>query len=212
MPSPLTEMLINNAQAPKARLLLAHGAGAGADSDFMQMLAAELCRHNIEICRFNFAYMQRFIASGKRSLPDKLPQLMQQFAAQLANCSTDLPLFISGKSLGARVASMLSAQRQVKAVFAFGYPFHPPKKHNWRTEHFSSLACPLFIAQGERDAFGSKAELAALSWPSVQLHWLTDGDHDFKPRVKSGLSQQQLLSTAALFCSRKIDEVLLANK
>ncbi|HEX5793564.1 MAG TPA: alpha/beta family hydrolase [Rheinheimera sp.] len=208
----LTDMLIDGAAGAKARLLLAHGAGAGADSDFMQQLAQQLAQHNIEVWRFNFAYMQRFLDTGKRSLPDKLPQLIAQFSLQLDNCPADLPLFIGGKSMGGRIASMLSQHSKVRSIFAFGYPFHAPKKQLWRTGHFNELSCPLFIAQGERDAFGTRDELTDISWPKVELSWLTDGDHDFKPRVKSGLTQSQLIARAAQFCSRSIDEVLLANQ
>ncbi|MDP2715245.1 alpha/beta family hydrolase [Rheinheimera sp.] len=208
----LTEVIVDNAGLPKARLLLAHGAGAAANSEFMQQLAQQLALLNIEVWRFNFAYMQRFIDSGKRSLPDKMPLLQAEFGRQIDNCPADLPLFIGGKSMGGRVASLLSSNYGVQAVFAFGYPFHAPKKQSWRTEHFAALACPLFIAQGERDAFGNKAELADKSWPQVALQWLNDGDHDFKPRLKSGLTQQQLIAQAAQFCSRTIDEVLLAKQ
>lgn len=208
----LTELVVNKAAQAKARLILAHGAGAGLDSAVMQQLAQQLARQQIEVWRFNFAYMQRFVATGKRSLPDKMPALVQQFSQQVDNCPDDLPLFIAGKSMGGRVASLLSRHTKVSAVFAFGYPFHPPKKSNWRTEHFNTLSCPLFIAQGERDAFGSKTELADKSWPGVTLHWLIDGDHDFKPRVKTGLTQQQLITQAARFCSGKIDEILLATE
>lgn len=209
---PLTKVLISTAATAKARLLLAHGAGAGADSGFMQLLAQQLTEHNIEVWRFNFAYMQRFIDTGKRSLPAKMPLLLAEFSQQINNSPADLPLFIGGKSMGGRVASMLSQHSKVKAVCVFGYPFHAPKKLNWRTEHFATLASPLFIAQGERDSFGTKDELAAMQWPDVTMHWLTDGDHDFKPRVKSGLTQQQLITAAAQFCSRSIDEILLAAK
>jgi len=218
MPLPLTKVLINTAAAAKARLLLAHGAGAGADSSFMQQLAQQLALNNVEVWRFNFAYMQRFIDTDKRSLPEKMPLLMQQFSLHADNCPTDLPLFIGGKSMGGRVASMLGQtsmldqNSSVKAIFAFGYPFHAPKKLSWRTEHFTTLACPLFIAQGERDAFGTRAELTGMQWPKVDIHWLADGDHDYKPRVKSGLTQQQLIAAAAQFCSRNIDEILLAAK
>lgn len=208
----LTDVIIAKATEPKARLLLAHGAGAAANSDFMQQLALELAALHIEVWCFNFAYMQRFVDSGKRSLPDKMPVLLQQFKEQIENCPADLPLFIGGKSMGARVASQLSANSRVNAIFAFGYPFHAAKKLSWRTEHFSALGCPLFIAQGERDAFGNAAELADKSWPGVALHWLSDGDHDFKPRVKTGLTQPQLIAQAAQFCSREIDEILLATQ
>jgi len=196
---------------PKARLLLAHGAGAAADSTFMQQLATQLALLDIEVYRFNFEYMQRYVDTGKRSLPQKMPDLLQQFSENIAQCTTDVPLFIGGKSMGGRAASMLSAQQNVRAIFAFGYPFVPPKKQQWRTEHFVSLQCPLFIAQGTRDAFGGADMLSDKIWPKVELCWLTDGDHDFKPRVKSGLTQPALITKAARFCSRKIDEVLLAN-
>ena len=74
---------------PKARLLLAHGAGAGAGSDFMCQLATQLQQHHIEVWRFNFAYMQRFIDTGKRSLPDKFPLLQQQFRQLIEQCPDD---------------------------------------------------------------------------------------------------------------------------
>ena len=207
----LTEFIKTTPAQPKARLLLAHGAGAGADSDFMCQLATQLQQHNIEVWRFNFTYMQRFIDTGKRSLPDKFPALQQQFSQLIEQCPDNLPLFVGGKSMGGRVASTLSALTKLNAIFVFGYPFHAPKKQQWRTEHFASLGCKLFIAQGERDAFGNREEIAAQQWPQVTLNWLTDGDHDLKPRVKSGLTQSQLIAQAAQFCSRSIDEVLLAN-
>lgn len=197
---------------PKARMLLAHGAGAGAESEFMCQLADQLLKHKVEVWRFNFAYMQRFIDTGKRSLPDKLPLLQQLFSQLITECPDDLPLFAGGKSMGGRVASMLSAHNKVRAVVAFGYPFHAPKKQQWRTEHFATLNCKLFIAQGERDAFGNREEVAVQSWPQVTVNWLTDGDHDLKPRVKTGLTQSHLIAQAAQFCSRSIDEVLLANQ
>jgi uncharacterized protein len=209
---PLTDIIVDYVEQPKARLILAHGAGAGMNSGFMQLLAEQLADHNVEVWRFNFNYMQRFADNGKRSVPPKMPILCQQFSAVLNNCSLELPLFIGGKSMGGRVASMLSQTDNVRAIFAFGYPFHPVKKNTWRTEHFAGLKCPLFIAQGERDAFGCKTELADKYWPHVKLQWLSDGDHDFYPRIKTGLTQQQLVAQAAQFCSRNIDEVLLATE
>ncbi|GAB59404.1 alpha/beta family hydrolase [Rheinheimera nanhaiensis] len=208
----MTKILINNADNAKARLLLAHGAGAGANSDVMQQLALALASCGIEVWRFNFGYMQQALDEGRRRLPAKMPLLAAEFNQQIAQCPSDLPLFIGGKSMGGRVASLLSGQSAVQAVFAFGYPFHAPNKPQWRTEHFADLTAPLYIAQGERDAFGSKDELSAKHWPKVELYWLTDANHDFVPRVKSGFTQLQLISAAAAFCSRKIDEVLLAAK
>lgn len=196
--------------AAKARLILAHGAGAACNSPFMLALADALAGFNIEVQRFNFAYMQRSIEQASKKLPDKMPLLQQHFMAQINAVDNSLPLFIGGKSMGGRVASMLTAAK-VKAIFAFGYPFHPPGKSQWRTEHFASLPAPLFVVQGERDPFGKRAELTPFSWPKVSVYWLTAADHDFSPTKASGLTQQQLIASAAAYCNKKIDEILLAS-
>ncbi len=195
---------------PKARLILAHGAGAPCDSHFMNMLAQALAQHGIEVQRFNFPYMQRSIELTSKRPPDKMAVLQQHFIEQICQAEQDLPLFIGGKSMGGRVASMLNAAR-IKAIFAFGYPFHPPGKSQWRTAHFDTLQLPLYVVQGERDPFGKQKELAELSWPQVSMHWLTAADHDFMPTKASGLTQHQLILAAAAYCSGVIDEILLAG-
>jgi predicted alpha/beta-hydrolase family hydrolase len=43
-----------------------------------------------------------------------------------------------------------------------------------------------------------RAELADFPFsPAVSVHWLTDGDHGFKPRKASGMSEQENLRQAA---------------
>jgi predicted alpha/beta-hydrolase family hydrolase len=199
---------------PVARLLLSHGAGAPVQSEFCQLLAQQLANQGIEVWGFNFAYMQKPLA-GKRQLPAKMPVLMAEFLEQINQMPTDLPLVIAGKSMGGRVATMLAASdllpAQVKAVIAFGYPFHPPKKDSWRTEHFADLKRPVLVLQGERDPFGSVQELADKSWPLIDLKWLQSGDHDFSPLKKSGFSQQQLIEQASLLSRSFINERILED-
>ena len=204
MLSPLTD--------PKACLILAHGAGASCDSPYMLALAKALEAHNIQVRRFNFRYMQQSIALGSKRPPEKMTLLQQDFLKQINLANPRTPLFIGGKSMGGRVASMLNLTEvpQVRAVFAFGYPFHPPGKTSWRTEHFSRLTAPLYIIQGERDPFGKRPELAGLSWSQVRIYWLAAADHDFKPTKASKLQQQQLIDEVAAYCSEVIDEMLLA--
>ena len=60
------------------------------------------------------------------------------------------------------------------------------------------ITTPTLLLQGERDTFGSRAELADFPFsPAVSVHWLTDGDHGFKPRKASGLGEQDNLREAA---------------
>ena len=201
-------------EKPVARLLLSHGAGAPVQSDFCQQLAEQLAKQNIEVWGFNFAYMQKTLA-GSRQLPAKMPVLMAELSEQISQMPTDLPLVIAGKSMGGRVATLLAASHllpaQVKGVIAFGYPFHPPKKDSWRTEHFIDLKRSVLVLQGERDPFGSSEELAGKSWPLIDLKWLPSGDHDFVPLKKSGLSQQQLIEQSASLSRSFIDECILEN-
>ncbi|SDZ91787.1 alpha/beta family hydrolase [Alkalimonas amylolytica] len=197
LPMPLP--LIERPAKPVARLLLAHGAGAGMQSDFMQWLSTALVVENIEVWRFNFPYMQQQVAEQKKRPPNPMPKLQQAFLQQLQQCPQDLPLYIGGKSMGGRVASMLAvdASLPIAGVLTYGYPFHAPGKQQYRTGHFAELTKPLLILQGERDTFGTKDELADQHWPGVSMHWLTDGDHSLKPRKKSGFTQQQLIAEAA---------------
>ncbi len=79
-----------------------------------------------------------------------------------------------------------------------GYPFHPPGKPDaLRIEHLQTLTQPALVVQGERDSFGRRAEVETYALSSaVQLHWIPDGDHSFKPTKRSGLSEQANLQQA----------------
>jgi uncharacterized protein len=201
-------------EKPVARLLLSHGAGASVQSDFCTLLAEQLAKQHIEVWGFNFVYMQKTLA-GSRQLPAKMPLLMAELLEHIQQMPTDLPLVIAGKSMGGRVATLLAASDLLPSVvrggIAFGYPFHPPKKDSWRTEHFADLKRPVLVLQGERDPFGSSEELADKSWPLIDIKWLQSGDHDFVPLKKSGLSQQQLIEQAASLSRSFIDEFILEN-
>lgn len=201
----------------KAHLLLTHGAGVSCQSDFMQQLAAALRVQHIQVTLFNFGYMQ---ANTKRP-PPQAALLVPELAQALSELVTDLPLFVGGKSMGGRVASLWSAQQdsllchnasRVQAVFAYGYPFHPPRKASWRTGHFAALTRPLHIIQGERDPFGTPAELQGMSWQNVSLNWLSAADHDFKPLKRSGLTQDALIQQAASLTSRYIDALIAQSE
>lgn len=183
-------------------LLLAHGAGAPMDSPVMNALVEALCAEGVEVWRFEFPFMAERRRSGKRRPPDRQPVLLDAWREQVARARQDYPqrpLVLAGKSLGGRMASLLAAEIDCLGWVAFGYPFHPPGKPTvLRTEHLYSNPVPALIVQGSRDKLGNREEVTAYGLPaSVALHWLEDGDHDLKPRVRSGLTQQQHLTSAA---------------
>ncbi|NVK56489.1 MAG: alpha/beta hydrolase [Alteromonadaceae bacterium] len=196
-------------QEPVAVVVFAHGAGAGADSGFMVSMAQALANKNILVARFNFAYMQTIIATGKRRPPDRMPLLQACFNSVISSVMTQwprLPLFIGGKSMGGRVASMVLDESPALGGIALGYPFHPPgKPDKLRTEHLEELQKPLLIVQGQRDTFGTQKEVAGYALaPGIEMAFLADGDHSFKPRKASGFSGDDHLATAATYCEQFI--------
>ncbi|NOU52520.1 alpha/beta fold hydrolase [Pseudoalteromonas sp. JBTF-M23] len=197
-------------ESPVAQFIFAHGAGAGSDSDFMQTMAQHLCEHGVQVALFDFEYMQQAKALNKRRPPDRAPKLLNYFANILEQVDDGLPLFIGGKSMGGRMASMLAAHSTapIKGVVAMGYPFHPPgKPDKLRIEHFTEIACPFLILQGERDTFGNQAEITQLQFDNApNIIWLADGDHSLKPRKKSGFSESQHLLDAAKHAAQFIQE------
>ena len=181
----------------RATLLLAHGAGAPMDSEFMDLLSARLGEQQIRVLRFEFPYMAaRRQGAGKRP-PNPMPTLLESFRKHRATVSG--PVFIGGKSMGGRVASLLAEELMPAGVICFGYPFHPPgKPERTRTEHLGALRVPMLVVQGTRDPFGKPEEVAGYDLAGqIELCWLHTGDHDLKPLKSSGLSQHQLIEQAA---------------
>ena len=186
-----------------AQLILAHGAGAGKDSPFMQDMASLLSERGIEVILFDFDYMKKAVETGKKRPPEKVEKLQMQFQAQIEARNSSLPLFIGGKSMGGRVASMMFSQSNpefdAKGCICLGYPFHPPgKADKLRVEHLKSLQKPLLVVQGERDTFGNQQEVQDYGLPDViSLLFLPDGDHSFKPRKASGKTLDENMQIAA---------------
>lgn len=189
----------------KYTLLLAHGAGADASSDFMCWIKQSLEAKSIQVIRFNFPYMEKILKEGKRRPPDRMPVLLDSFTNAIESL-TSKNIWIGGKSMGGRVATLLSEHPQVLGTFALGYPFHPPgKPDKLRTEHLETIKKPCVILQGERDPFGKREEVVQYKLSkSVKSHWLTDGEHSFKPRKASGVTQLDNIEEAASIIARYV--------
>ncbi len=187
-----------------ARFVFAHGAGAGMDSDFMQNMTAKLADKGVEVWRFNFPYMQQMSESGNRKPPNRMPALLAHYIAELELQQTALPLFIGGKSMGGRAATLLAAdcpeplQALIQGVIVLGYPFHPAgKPDKLRVEHLGAMQSPCLIVQGERDTMGNQQEVAGYGLgDKLNVVFMPDGDHSLKPRKASGVSLEQNLDTA----------------
>lgn len=192
------DVIREGASDAPVRILLAHGAGAGMEHDFLARLSALLAGPDIEVVRFNFPYMSKRAQDGKRRPPDRQPVLLGHWR-EMVGAFAHPRLFVAGKSMGGRMAAEIADEMNAAGLLILGYPFHPPAKPDrWRGEVLKQIKTPTLLLQGERDTFGSRAELADFPFsPAVSVHWLTDGDHGFKPRKASGLSEQENLRLAA---------------
>lgn len=201
---------IDQASLPIANFVFAHGAGANKDSEFMLSVTKNLVKQQINVIRFNFEYMQKAIELDKRHPPDRIDKLCAYYQQIVSGVSDSLPIFIGGKSMGGRVSTMILDHSKAKAALCFGYPFHPPGKlDKLRVEHLQELRKPLLVLQGERDTFGTQAEISNYSLAkTVKCHFLPDGDHSLKPRKSSGLTQSDNINKATDMAAKFIKELL----
>jgi predicted alpha/beta-hydrolase family hydrolase len=184
-------ILVDGPKVAAKTLLFAHGAGGPMDSPFMQRVAEGVAASGIRVIRFEFPYMHRRRETGRGGAPDPPRILMQSFREAIEEICGDGRLVIGGKSMGGRIASMVADDAKVLGVVCLAYPFHPPNKpEKTRTKHLENLRTPTLILQGTRDSFGLPEEISAYKLSTaIKIEWIEDGDHSFKPRARSGLTE-----------------------
>jgi predicted alpha/beta-hydrolase family hydrolase len=116
--------------------------------------------------------------------------------------------------MGGRIATMVADELGVRGVVCFGYPFHPPgQPAKVRTAHLETMVTPMLVLQGERDPFGTREDVAGYRLsPSIQIEWMTDGDHSLKPRASSGVTEVQNISNAVDTADAFMAKILLHNE
>jgi predicted alpha/beta-hydrolase family hydrolase len=204
------EFLANGTASPSITLVLAHGAGGPMDSSFMARMAMGIAAvDGVRVVRFEFPYMQARRRGERTGPPDAEPVLRRRWLDVIARLGGGARLVIGGKSLGGRIASLVADEAGVCGLVCLGYPFHPPGQPNrLRTAHLTTLRIPALIVQGTRDPFGSRDEVEGYGLsPRVQLAWIEDGDHSFKPRARSGRSEDEALREAVAHVTAFLAEI-----
>ena len=169
----------------QAILIIAHGAGNDMQSAFISYLHKTIASAGIMTVKFNFPYKEL-----GRKAPDRPPLLEATWQAVIDAVLNETgcrpkQVFLSGKSMGGRYASMIAAQRSgLGGLIVYGYPLHAPgKQDKLRVEHLASITCPMLIFQGTRDSLCKidvfQPILAELPAPP-ELHIIEGGDHSFK--------------------------------
>ena len=187
-----SQPLFNGLANASTTVILAHGAGAGMDTPFMEFFAQELAKGGLRVVRFEFPYMAQRRLGGPKRPPDR-EDVLRQAWLEVVRQFQGQRLVIGGKSLGGRIASMIADEVQATDLVCLGYPFHPSgKPSQTRIEHMRAIKTPTLILQGTRDPLGSRDEVT--DYPlaaSIRLHWLEDGEHSFKPRKASGRTEAE---------------------
>ncbi len=171
-------------EGPQCILTLAHGAGAGMNHRFMEVLADALAMEAVATLRYNFPFSEQ----GK-ARPDPPAIAQATIAAAIAKAHElrpDLPLFAAGKSFGGRMSSQYLAANPdsiVKGLIFYGFPLHPAgKPATDRSDHLRLLEVPMLFLQGSKDALATWAliETVCQSVPTASLVRLEGIDHSFK--------------------------------
>ncbi len=189
----MSDLVFDGPDDAPLTVALAHGAGALMDSPFMAAFAAGLAAAGYRAARFEFPYMAARRESGIKKPPDRAPVLLEAWRAVIERLGAP-DLVIGGKSMGGRIASMVADEAGVRGLVCLGYPFHGPGKpmNPERVQHLETLKTPALFCQGTRDTLGSAEDVGTYRLSkAIAVHWLEDGDHGFKPRKASGLSEAE---------------------
>ncbi len=187
----MSDILFDGPRDAKLTVALAHGAGAPMESPFMAAFAEGLAHAGYRAARFEFPYMAARRETGIKKPPDRASVLLETWRAVIDELGPE-NLVIGGKSMGGRIASMVADGAGVRGLVCLGYPFHGPGKpmNPERLAHLESLKTPALFCQGTRDTLGSAEDVETYGLSkAITMHWLDDGDHGFKPRKASGLTE-----------------------
>jgi predicted alpha/beta-hydrolase family hydrolase len=185
-------------------LALAHGAGGDMRTAFLDGFADGLPAAGVSCLRFNFPYSE----AGRRG-PDPEGTLRAAWKAAFDRAAVlGHPIWVGGKSMGGRIASMMVADGELDAaglVFV-GYPLHPPgRPERIRDAHLGSIDVPMLFLQGTADPFARWDLLEGVIrrlGDRATLHRIEGGDHSFRVRGQrrdDGGTGSALGETAARF-------------
>jgi predicted alpha/beta-hydrolase family hydrolase len=175
------------------RLILGHGAGSNQLTPSMTRLASAFATRGFETVTFNFPYSEK-----KKRVPDKNDTLEACWRRVIETLDQkDRKLVIGGKSMGGRIASQVAAADSsgIAGLVFFGYPLHPPgRPETLRSKHLPDIRAPMLFVQGEKDAFGTPAELKSVlkKLKNAEFCVVADADHSLKVPKRAALSQDKV--------------------
>lgn len=192
-----TAVLERSVGASSGTFILAHGAGGNRADRGMAAMAALYRALGLDVVRFNFLYREKRVAR-----PDPMPLLQACVAAVAARAREELRprcLFVGGRSMGGRAASMLAARGfDCDGLILLAYPLHPAgKPEQLRDAHLPEIAAPVLCLNGTRDALCRQDlmnEVSSRMGDNWTMYWLEGADHSFHVLKSSGRTDADVLA------------------
>jgi predicted alpha/beta-hydrolase family hydrolase len=162
-----------------------------------------------KVVRFNFPYRDKGSAR-----PDPMPVLKRTIEEAVECARNDLhpkQIFIGGRSMGGRAASMLAAAGfDCDGLLLFAYPLHPAGQlEKLRDAHLAKIRVPVLCFNGTRDALCTRELMARAvgGLPDWRMHWLEGADHSFRVLKSSGRTETQVYAEVAGATSAWLSEI-----
>jgi predicted alpha/beta-hydrolase family hydrolase len=191
----------------RALYVMAHGAGGGMRSPFLEEMSLRLAERKVGTFRYQFPYMeQRRPRTDPPAVAERTVRAAVEAAAgALAAEGRSLPLVAGGKSFGGRMTAYAAADKplpQVRGLAFLGFPLHPPKSRATdRWEPLPRVGLPMLFLQGTKDALADLdllRPLVAALQPAATLHTVEGADHSFKVTKKAtGRTAKEVLDELA---------------
>ena len=169
-PHGLARAHLHEVDAPRALLVLGHGAGGGVTAPDL-VTATEVANE----AGVSVALVEQPYRVAGRKTPAPAKQLDAAWLAVVEQLRGEVPLLCGGRSAGARVACRTAADTGAMAVLCLAFPLHPPgRPEKSRLDELDAVTVPVLVVQGERDPFGMPPEAPGRTLAVVA------GDHGLK--------------------------------
>jgi predicted alpha/beta-hydrolase family hydrolase len=149
---------LHEAEEPVAALVLGHGAGGGIGAPDLKAATEAANAVGVTVALVEQPYR---VAGRKSAAP--AAQLDTAWTAVLEQLRPGplkgLPVYVGGRSSGARVACRTAEATGARGVLCLAFPLHPPgRPEKTRLPELEGVKVPVLIVQGESDPFGMPPE------------------------------------------------------
>ena len=174
------------ATRPWATLVLTHGAGGGIEAPELYALGTRLPRRGVSVALVEQPWRVAGLRVASR------PQVLDEsFVTVVNRLRPQTPMFVGGRSAGARVGCRTGRRLGAVGVVALAFPLHPPgRPERSRADELLGTGVPTLVVQGDRDPFGRPKEFP----PQQTLVEVPEADHGFAVPKRADLTRDEVIA------------------